>query len=224
MAPFNVAVACALAGWQRHWWVAPKCRDASWIACEECGTPISVLGSPLFLSGELWSKQLPLAWQINMDTMLLMEEEGWEYTPRVQQQIARMFKHQLTTLTTERAFQHLRDHERDNSSQEQSVCSLWRKPTTDAVLSQHHAYPEVQASTIVHAEVPSGGLPSSFFKPVFKCSSDSFKDLPGVGSGVDWSHPTASNLPQLGASQGLSVVQLRQRHVCKGPKFLGLLA
>ena len=58
-----------------------------------------------------------LSWVVAMETLKLFEQEGFKYTDGVDKQVQRMWKHQMSTLLCERAFQKCRMHSHDAANQ-----------------------------------------------------------------------------------------------------------
>lgn len=139
-----------------------------------------------------------LRWVAVAETFTLADSLGWQMSDRLRRQVQRMFRHQYSTLLNERAFQKLRDHERDNSSHEIFTTSVWRKPTLDKVLSGVHDYEEINVADVEAPNMQAESLPASLFKPVLRESSHDFKDLPGRGP-APFSTMKACNLHTLGS-------------------------
>ena len=161
-------------------------------------------------------KSCTLQWTICSDTWELLEQEGWQYSGKVKTQVERMWLHNMSTITVERAFRECRDHERENPNKEQSPVSLWRKPTMDGVLGTKHKFKEVDGSSIPHHEVGHEHLPKAFFAPLFRKSSDSFKALPGRGK-PDWATMRPVDIPFLGANTDMLRWAFTNDMMDKGP-------
>jgi len=143
-------------------------------------------------------KKSPMNWTLTRETFQLFASDEWQLSDRGKEQIGRMFHHNMSTLPVERAFQKVRDSERDNSNQVNlSAVSIWRKPTLHGVLDEIHDFKEVDPETVPAKSEPEQLLPSAFFLPNFKTSSDNFKDLPGRGT-APWATEKASELFWLG--------------------------
>ena len=166
-----------------------------------------------------WKKarKTSMAWTVTTECFELFEEEGWVFTPRARRQVQRLFEHNMSTLVVERAFQKIRDHERDNSNAMQSAVSLWRHPAREEVLQKIHDFPEVDASSIPHNGLEQKMLPASFFRPLLKRSSCDFKDLPGMGT-PSWHSKKAADIPYDGCFTDLTKWLFKHGKMEQGPR------
>ena len=127
------------------------------------------------LAAPFWKSLLPrlsFHWVITKEIFLMCAEHGWRWTPALTAQITRLFTNMGSTIVVERAFQAVRDHERDVSNKKLGATAVWRKPITDQVLNKKHSYPEVDARQVPHHEVVGLRLPKNFYTPSLKDSSD----------------------------------------------------
>lgn len=160
---------------------------------------IADLRTPLW---KAFLKRSCLQWTLVEETLSLGKDVGFTMDDTLRAQVSRLHGHPMSTLIAERTFQKMRDHERDNSSRQQSALSLWAKPVTKGVLCRDHKFEEVSITDV--APPPKSELPKSIFRPVFSKSSDKFDHLVGVGA-PPWASPGASTWPGLGSDVDLLV-------------------
>jgi hypothetical protein len=150
-------------------------------------------------------------WTFVAETFQLAEQEGWQLTGKLKEQVKRSLHHFGQTKLVEDANQKLRDRERDNASQKLSDVSIWKRPTDDAVLSKVHGFVEVDPATCPEPERAKCHLPASMFQPSAKKSSMDAKDLPGFGP-PSWVAPCPATLAHIAAE--VECLSYGHRHGC----------
>lgn len=159
---------------------------------------------------------MSLDWVVVQETFELFESSGWIYTERCDEQVRRLFNHMMSSILCERGFKWARDAGRDNANEMISELSLWEAPTRRGVLKAHD-FKEVTPPPASSARLQQEKIRASFFKPLFKKSSDTYKDLPGRGA-TKWKSAKPEDLPHFGGRTDYLALAYERGEMAKGPQ------